>query len=65
MIAYFKEVIMKEFEITNLGLMKCFFGILVEQARAEIFIYQEEYTRFVEEVSHGELQTNVNFIGLQ
>ncbi|CAL1407137.1 unnamed protein product [Linum trigynum] len=44
MIEEFKSVMMKEFEMTDLGLMKYFLGIQVKQSPGEIFISQEKYT---------------------
>ena len=43
MVAKFKEAIMKEYEMTNLGPMKYFLGIQVRQCKGEIFISQEKY----------------------
>ena len=40
----FKQSMMHEFEMTNLGVMKYFFGIQVKQGKGEIFISQEKYT---------------------
>ncbi|CAL1375783.1 unnamed protein product [Linum trigynum] len=44
MIEEFKSAMMKEFEMTDLGLMKYFLGIQVKQSPGEIFISQEKYT---------------------
>ena len=41
----FKQSMMKEFEMSDLGLMKYFLGIQVKQAKGEIFISQEKYTK--------------------
>ena len=38
MVAEFKEAIMKEYEMTDLGPMKYFLGIQVRQCKGEIFI---------------------------
>lgn len=43
LIKEFKEVMKKEFEITDLGLMKYFLGIEVKQSEDGIFISQEKY----------------------
>ena len=43
MVAKFKEAIMEEYEMTNLGPMKYFLGIQVRQCKGEIFISQEKY----------------------
>ena len=37
----------KEFEMTDLGLMKCFLGIHVKQTKGEIFFNQEKYTSYL------------------
>ncbi|KAG6509698.1 hypothetical protein ZIOFF_027698 [Zingiber officinale] len=39
----FKEAMMEEFEMTDLGLMKYFLGFQVKQKKGEIFISQEKY----------------------
>eukprot|EP00253_Pinus_taeda_P034873 PITA_34873 len=41
----FKEATMKEFEMSDLGLMKYFLGIEVEQSEKEIFICQNKYSK--------------------
>eukprot|EP00253_Pinus_taeda_P034872 PITA_34872 len=41
----FKEATMKEFEMSDLGLMKYFLGIEVEKSEKEIFIYQNKYSK--------------------
>ncbi|XP_047315864.1 uncharacterized mitochondrial protein AtMg00810-like [Impatiens glandulifera] len=43
MVAEFKNQMMKEFEITDLGLMKYFLGIQVKQSPGKIFLAQEKY----------------------
>ncbi|KAG6407721.1 hypothetical protein SASPL_130718 [Salvia splendens] len=43
MIADFKKRMMKEFEMTDLGIMKYFLGIQVKQSGGEIVISQEKY----------------------
>ena len=43
MLDEFKMAMMKEYEMTDLGLMKYFLGIQVRQSKGEIFIYQEKY----------------------
>ncbi|RHN42089.1 putative RNA-directed DNA polymerase [Medicago truncatula] len=43
MVQSFKEAMMKEYEMTDLGLMKYFLGIQVKQTKCEIFITQEKY----------------------
>jgi len=43
MVQSFKESMMKEYEMTNLGLMKYFLGIQLKQTKGEIFITQEKY----------------------
>ena len=42
-IAYFKVVMESEFEMTDLGLMKFFLGIEVQQSESGIFISQTKY----------------------
>ncbi|KAG6477561.1 hypothetical protein ZIOFF_066828 [Zingiber officinale] len=39
----FKEAMMEEFEMTDLGLMKYFLGFEVKQKKGEIFISQDKY----------------------
>ena len=41
----FKESMMKEFEVTDLGLMRYFFGLEVIQSTASNFIYQKKYAQ--------------------
>lgn len=41
----FKLVLNKEFEMTNLGLMKYFLGIEVTQNDKGIFIFQSKYVK--------------------
>ena len=43
MVEDFKKAIMKEFDMTDLGLMKYFLGFQVRQSIGEIFICQEKY----------------------
>lgn len=43
MVKEFKEAMMKEYEMTDLGLMKYFLGIQVRQSKGEIFMSQEKY----------------------
>ncbi|XP_057432030.1 secreted RxLR effector protein 161-like [Lotus japonicus] len=43
MVDSFKEAMMKEYEMTDLGLLKYFLGIQVMQSKGEIFITQEKY----------------------
>ena len=43
MVKNFKSAMMKEYEMTDLGLMKYFLGIQVQQSKGEIFISQEKY----------------------
>nr|KYP73058.1 Retrovirus-related Pol polyprotein from transposon TNT 1-94 [Cajanus cajan] len=43
LIKEFKEIMMKEFEMTDLGLMKYFLGLEVKQSNEGIFISQERY----------------------
>ncbi|XP_047331723.1 uncharacterized mitochondrial protein AtMg00810-like [Impatiens glandulifera] len=43
LIEEFKEVMKKEFEMTDLGLMKYFLGLEVKQSEEGIFISQERY----------------------
>eukprot|EP00253_Pinus_taeda_P013886 PITA_13886 len=47
LIEYFKTVLKLEFEITDMGLLKYFLGIEVEQNGNEIFISQEKYVNEV------------------
>lgn len=44
MLEEFKKAMMKEYEMTDLGLMKYFLGIQVQQKTGEISISQEKYT---------------------
>ena len=46
-IELFKSTMKKEFEMTNLGLMKYLFGIEVSQRDDEIFICQTKYANDV------------------
>ena len=41
----FKVAMMKELEMTDLGLMKYFLGIEVEQSEKGIFVFQNKYAR--------------------
>ncbi len=43
MLDEFKKAMMKEYEMTDLGLMKYFLGIQVRQRKRENFISQEKY----------------------
>ncbi|XP_047320527.1 uncharacterized mitochondrial protein AtMg00810-like [Impatiens glandulifera] len=43
MVAEFKNQMMKEFEMTDLGLMKYFLGIQVKKSPGRIFLSQEKY----------------------
>jgi hypothetical protein len=43
MVAEFKTTMMKEFKISDLGLMRYFLGIQVKQSPGKIFISQEKY----------------------
>ena len=43
MVEDFKKAMLKEFEMTDLGLMKYFLGFQVRQSIGEIFICQEKY----------------------
>eukprot|EP00253_Pinus_taeda_P025270 PITA_25270 len=43
----FKAAMMKEFEMTDLDLMKYFLGIEVEQSKKEIFICQNKYAKYL------------------
>ncbi|XP_047329780.1 uncharacterized mitochondrial protein AtMg00810-like [Impatiens glandulifera] len=43
MVAEFKNQMMKEFEMTDLGLIKYFLGIQVKQSPGRIFLSQEKY----------------------
>ena len=43
MIEEFKRAMMKEYEMTDLGLMRYFLGIQVRQNHGKIFISQETY----------------------
>ena len=45
MIEEFKSTMTREFEMTNLGLMKFFLGLEVRQEQTEIFISQEKYAK--------------------
>lgn len=45
MVMEFKEVMKKEFEMTDLGLMKYFLGLEVKQTKTGIFICQEAYAK--------------------
>ena len=35
----------REFEMTDLGLMKCFLGLEVRQENTSIFVYQRRHTQ--------------------
>ena len=41
MLKDFKEAMMKEYEMTDLGIMQYFLGIQVKQSKGEIFISQK------------------------
>ena len=43
----FKSTMMKEFWMVDLGLMKYFLGIEVEQSERGIFIYQNKYSKYL------------------
>lgn len=43
MVESFKQKMMKDFEMTDLGVMRYFLGIQVKQLKGEIFISQEKY----------------------
>jgi hypothetical protein len=43
----FKETMQSEFEMTDLGLMKYFLGIEVEQSEKGIFICQQKYATYI------------------
>ena len=43
LLAYFKHSMMRNFEMTDLGIVKYFLGMQVKQGREEIFISQEKY----------------------
>ena len=43
MVEDFKKAMLKEFEMTDLGLMKYFLGFQVRQSTGEVFICQEKY----------------------
>ena len=43
MVEEFKMAMMKEYEMTDLSLMKYFLGVQVRQSKEEIFISQEKY----------------------
>ena len=43
----FKATMMKEFEMTDLGLMKYFLGIEVKQSEKRIFICQNKYSKYL------------------
>jgi len=43
MIQEFKDIMTKEFEMTNIELMKYFFGLEVKQGEKGIFVSQERY----------------------
>jgi Reverse transcriptase (RNA-dependent DNA polymerase) len=45
MVEKFKEEIKREFEMTNLGLMKYFLGLEVRQGPSGIFVSQETYSK--------------------
>eukprot|EP00253_Pinus_taeda_P014121 PITA_14121 len=46
----FKTVMKEEFEMTDMGLLRYFLGIEVEQSENEIFISQEKYANEVLEI---------------
>jgi hypothetical protein len=39
----FKHAMQSEFEMTDLGIMKYFLGIEVDQSTKDIFVYQKKY----------------------
>jgi hypothetical protein len=39
----FKHAMQLEFEMTNIGIMKYFWGIVVDQSTKGIFVYQKKY----------------------
>jgi hypothetical protein len=41
----FKEAMIKEFEMTDIGLMSYYLGIEIKQGEDEIFVNQEKFTR--------------------
>ena len=43
MVEDFKKSMMKEFEMTDLGLMKYFLGFQVQQSKSKAFICQQKY----------------------
>ena len=54
MLKHFRTVMKKEFEMTNLGLMKYFVGLEVTQTDKGIFICQHKYaTNIFAEIQNG------------
>ena len=47
MLEYFKTVVKKEFEMSDLGLMKYFLGLEVTQNDQDIFICQHKYATYI------------------
>jgi len=45
MIEEFKGIMRREFEMTDLGLMKFFLGLEVSQEKTSIFVSQETYAK--------------------
>jgi len=43
MLQEFKIIMQKEFEMTDMGLMRCFLGLEVDQSDQGIFICQHKY----------------------
>lgn len=50
----FNTEIMKVFEMTDLGLMACFFGMDIKQSQDEVFICQKKYAKEVLKKFHME-----------
>jgi hypothetical protein len=47
MVAKFKNAMMKEFKMSDLGLMRYFLGIQVKQSPGKFFILQEKYVAYL------------------
>jgi len=50
----FKHAMQSEFEMTYLGIMKCFLGIEVDQSTKGIFFYHQKYATDIIKIFHME-----------
>ncbi|KAK8525370.1 hypothetical protein V6N12_014065 [Hibiscus sabdariffa] len=63
MIEEFKGTMTREFEMTDLGLMKFFLGLEVRQVETGIFVSHDTCKRKFEEVQNGKFQPGINTNG--